>query len=165
MKVKNLVGQKFGRLKVIRREGSTKEGRARWLCECECGRDVVVDGSKLRCGMTKSCGCYRSELQRNKHSIYVAYKGQWLTQSQLAKKLGLSASTVTQRRQRSRKREDLYREKGKRLTCRGKEIIQVEHNGKEMTLRDLSRATGIAQSTLMYRYRIGLRGAMLVHKS
>lgn len=54
-------GNKHGRLTVLSRvenEGT----RAKWLCECECGNTLEVDGKKLRTGHTKSCGCYRSEV-------------------------------------------------------------------------------------------------------
>ena len=165
MKVKDLVGQKFGRLKVIRREGSTKEGRAQWLCKCECGREIVVGGTLLRRGFTKSCGCYRSELMKVKRSKYVAYKGEWITQSQLAEKLGLAASTITQRRQLSGKREDWYRKKKETRRWRGRAVVCVVYNGQKMTLKELSQVTGIPDSTLRYRYRTGVRGRMLIRET
>ena len=28
-----------------------------WKCECECGNIAIVDGTRLRSGNTKSCGC------------------------------------------------------------------------------------------------------------
>ena len=64
-KVKNnaidLTGQKFGRLTVVSRQGSSKGRKAVWLCKCECGNDILVEGSKLRNGNTTSCGCFRTE--------------------------------------------------------------------------------------------------------
>ena len=38
----DLTGQKFGRLTVIKRVENTKEGRAKWLCQCECGHIIKV---------------------------------------------------------------------------------------------------------------------------
>ena len=32
-----------------------------WVCQCSCGNVVNVEGSKLRNGTTKSCGCLRKE--------------------------------------------------------------------------------------------------------
>lgn len=58
----DLTGQKFGRLTVIRREGSSRSGKATWLCRCECGNTTVVIGSCLINGNTSSCGCYQREV-------------------------------------------------------------------------------------------------------
>lgn len=60
----DMTGQRFGRLAVIRRNGSRKKGRgclALWLCACDCGVELTVDGSSLRSGNTSSCGCVRRE--------------------------------------------------------------------------------------------------------
>jgi len=57
----DLVGQVFGRLTVIAREGS-RNGKALWRCLCECrGKTLVATGS-LRSGNTTSCGCFHSEM-------------------------------------------------------------------------------------------------------
>lgn len=53
---KNLVGQHFGRLTVIRYE-KTKGSRACWLCRCSCGRQLVISSTSLLSGDTRSCGC------------------------------------------------------------------------------------------------------------
>lgn len=62
----DMVGKRFGRLTVISRESNimSTTGTAvnRWLCECACGRDVIVRGASLRNGHTSSCGCYRFEM-------------------------------------------------------------------------------------------------------
>jgi len=57
----DLMGQKFGRLKVLRRDGSLNK-RAMWLCSCECGSETRVDAANLRYGKTRSCGCLRAEI-------------------------------------------------------------------------------------------------------
>lgn len=57
----DLTGMKFDRLKVIERAGSDKSKNATWLCQCDCGNKVVVVGSNLRCGDTRSCGCLHRE--------------------------------------------------------------------------------------------------------
>lgn len=62
MKVNDLTGQRFERLIVIARAGSTKAGLARWLCRCDCGQEKIVTNSNLRLGHVKSCGCYNREL-------------------------------------------------------------------------------------------------------
>ena len=60
MKLKDLTGQRFGRLMVTQR---ATNGRSRpyWICECDCGGCVTVAGYSLVNGHTKSCGCYRRE--------------------------------------------------------------------------------------------------------
>lgn len=60
---KQLEGQVFGRLTVIRRAGS-KSGRVTWACTCECGSTVEVNSNALTSGHTKSCGCWRDERNR-----------------------------------------------------------------------------------------------------
>ena len=62
--VKDLTGQIFGRLTVIRferiaRSDETGPRGAKWLCRCECGKEKVVAASSLRKGKARSCGCAR----------------------------------------------------------------------------------------------------------
>lgn len=57
----DLTGRRFGRLSVISEADECRRGEARWICSCDCGRTVVVTGSRLRTGKTKSCGCIRKE--------------------------------------------------------------------------------------------------------
>ena len=65
--LKDLTGQKFGRLTVIKRKGSSKYNRAIWECKCDCGNIVNVISGSLISNYTKSCGCLKKELlvQRN----------------------------------------------------------------------------------------------------
>ena len=60
-KLANETGKTYNRLTVVSR-AENKGARAAWLCRCECGNKLVVDGKKLRTGHTKSCGCYRKEV-------------------------------------------------------------------------------------------------------
>lgn len=53
----DLTNMEFGKLKVIRRVENNKHGKSRWHCVCDCGNDLVVIGSDLISGKTKSCGC------------------------------------------------------------------------------------------------------------
>lgn len=57
----DLLGQKFGHLTVIARDGSDKFGEAKWLCECDCEAHSIISvlSSNLRSGHTCSCGCER----------------------------------------------------------------------------------------------------------
>ena len=59
--VTDLTGQRFGRLTVINRAGSNNQGRAMWLCLCDCGNTSRVKGTNLIQGNTNSCGCLEQE--------------------------------------------------------------------------------------------------------
>lgn len=61
-KLKNIEGQRFGRLTVIGRAESRNSTNARWLCRCDCGNVISVLGTTLRRGESKSCGCLRADL-------------------------------------------------------------------------------------------------------
>jgi hypothetical protein len=51
-------GQRFGRLTVLAPTAARKRaGHKCWLCRCDCGRQVIVAGTHLVGGDTKSCGC------------------------------------------------------------------------------------------------------------
>lgn len=59
--LKDLSGQRFGKLVVIKRLGSDKQKRATWECQCDCGCKTVVASSYLINGDSKSCGCTKRE--------------------------------------------------------------------------------------------------------
>ncbi|MCI1986053.1 MAG: alcohol dehydrogenase [Lactobacillus sp.] len=61
MKRFDLTNQRFGRLVVMQYAGCAKNGNARWLCACDCGRTITVDGYRLRHGGITDCGCCRRE--------------------------------------------------------------------------------------------------------
>ena len=56
---KKVLGEKFGRLKAVKRVGN--QGLSRYLCECDCGNKATVKGSDLISGKVSSCGCVRKE--------------------------------------------------------------------------------------------------------
>lgn len=55
------MGATFGRLVVLEYVGEIAGRQAGYRCRCECGREVVTAASRLRRGVTTSCGCYRAE--------------------------------------------------------------------------------------------------------
>lgn len=84
--VRNLSGQKFGRLTVrCKSEKRASNGDVYWMCDCECGtKGVLVTRSNLLSKTqyrTLSCGCYKKEGlhivsredDRNKHIIKYLY--------------------------------------------------------------------------------------------
>lgn len=61
----DITGERFGRLVAIERaqnESGSKDRHSLWLCQCDCGKTVLVKLDKLRGGDTKSCGCYKRDL-------------------------------------------------------------------------------------------------------
>ena len=65
---------KFGKLTAIKMVGRTKHYQVLWLCRCDCGNEIVVTGTNLRSGASKSCGCYRIKHGLTGSKIYAAYK-------------------------------------------------------------------------------------------
>ena len=63
-KALDLSGQTFCRLLVLGLNGRTQQGKTTWSCICSCGSTVIVIGSKLLTGHTRSCGCLVSETTR-----------------------------------------------------------------------------------------------------
>ncbi len=59
-----LVGQKFGRLTVVRRAPQRANHVAFWHCRCACGTFGQVAQKHLRSGHTLSCGCLHEESRR-----------------------------------------------------------------------------------------------------
>lgn len=60
MSAKNdIEGKRFGHLFVTGISQSSKDGRAQWVCKCDCGKVVITSGKRLINGNTKSCGCAR----------------------------------------------------------------------------------------------------------
>ena len=57
---KDYTGEKYGKLSVIRRI-SEKGKSVKYECVCDCGNHVIVLGSNLVAGATRSCGCIRKE--------------------------------------------------------------------------------------------------------
>lgn len=59
----NLIGKKYGKLKVVKKiikeVGKAKTKTAYYLCECDCGNLKTVRRDKLKNGQTKSCGCLK----------------------------------------------------------------------------------------------------------
>ena len=64
---KDLSGTRFGRLVVLCRVANTKSYAVLYRCMCDCGNVCVTRQTTLKNGGTKSCGCLRNEVQRNKY--------------------------------------------------------------------------------------------------
>lgn len=61
-KVKDLTGQRFGRLTVLYESPERLGGFACWVCKCDCGNITKpIRSNNLKSGTTKSCGCLSRE--------------------------------------------------------------------------------------------------------
>lgn len=68
-KIKDLTGQKFGRLTVVGL-ADTETRKTYWICKCDCGNMKSVRSDSLLCGAIKSCGCLKrkqDEINLTKH--------------------------------------------------------------------------------------------------
>ena len=66
---KDLTNQRFGKL--IAKQPIFNEYKKRyvWLCQCDCGNEIIVLGSSLSNGNTQSCGCIKSIGESNIEKI------------------------------------------------------------------------------------------------
>lgn len=55
----DISGQKFGYWLVEKCAGRKDGHHVSWICRCVCGQTKEIDGSQLRAGKTKSCGCMK----------------------------------------------------------------------------------------------------------
>nr|DAJ74779.1 MAG TPA: PVL ORF-50-like family [Caudoviricetes sp.] len=81
MKRDDIIGQKFGRLTVIKidhlkprynKTGGLKGHRIYYLCQCDCGNTHIAGRDGLLRGSIKSCGCYKKEFAKqsfSKHNL------------------------------------------------------------------------------------------------
>lgn len=81
----DIQGAVFGRLRAMYPTGTGNTRAFMWVCECACGAVVEINGTKLRNGHTRSCGCLAkdtaSELNRS-HGMsgtttYSAWLAMW----------------------------------------------------------------------------------------
>ena len=62
-----MIGERFGRLTVIKETNpyikpSTNKPHLQYICKCDCGNEVIVEGYKLRSGHSKSCKCLQRDV-------------------------------------------------------------------------------------------------------
>ena len=55
-----MIGESFGKLKVVDKAGKNKRNEYLWLCKCECGGEKIIKSYNLKIGKTKSCGCLKT---------------------------------------------------------------------------------------------------------
>lgn len=65
MKFEDLSGTRFGKLTVLNRV-MDNERHTKWSCQCDCGKKTTVIADNLKKGVSRSCGCIRNELVRQR---------------------------------------------------------------------------------------------------
>lgn len=58
-------GNTYGRLTVLSRAVVENKTGGWWNCKCECGAEIVVLGTSLRNGNTRSCGCLQRDCAKS----------------------------------------------------------------------------------------------------
>lgn len=83
----DMTGFQINHLKVIKiSENRTASGSIKWICQCDCGNICEVDGTRLRSGKAKSCGCEsKAALLKGRGNLF-----QDLTNKQFGKLLVLN---------------------------------------------------------------------------
>lgn len=62
----DITGERYGRLIAI--EERYRIGtRSYWLCQCDCGNEVIAEKRDMRSGCTRSCGCLKREMLRTRN--------------------------------------------------------------------------------------------------
>lgn len=75
--IRDLIGDRYGRLKVIALEERRPSGKSKWLCLCDCGKTKSAIGTSLRNGNLKSCGCLRWKKRTPEAEITRRIKNIW----------------------------------------------------------------------------------------
>lgn len=70
-KTLDLKGKKFWKLFVIERAENSRCGKSQWLCQCDCGKRLVVIGANLKNGNTRSCGCWVHSDDKSEYTGYI----------------------------------------------------------------------------------------------
>ena len=68
--IKDLTGQSFGRLVVIKMATFRQNGKVTWECRCNCGKIANVQSCHLISKHTKSCGCLQKDISNNQIRNY-----------------------------------------------------------------------------------------------
>jgi hypothetical protein len=66
----DITGQKFGRWTALSFSHRSKGGHWAWNCKCDCGTEAKILGTRLIKGKTTSCGCYKREWSKEKHTTH-----------------------------------------------------------------------------------------------
>ena len=132
----DLAGKRFGRLFVIKHTSVPGDTRKtyNWLCRCDCGNIVEVNGNSLTSGNTISCGCAHRDSVK---SLYVDGTAPCkLTESKKPRKSNTSGVTGVSFNQSKQKWDA-------EIMLRGKKICLGRYGKKE----DAIKARLLAEET------------------
>ena len=73
--IKDITGQRFGKLVAIKRVGQNKYRQLLWLMRCDCGNECVKSLSVLRSGAVTSCGCVHKPYDHSLRRLHAVYHG------------------------------------------------------------------------------------------
>ena len=75
MRLIDMTGNRYGKLTVIKRDTGNDNPNVHWLCKCDCGNIKSINGSNLRHGRIKSCGCiyhpYKDNMIGNRFGQFI----------------------------------------------------------------------------------------------
>lgn len=92
--MKNLTGQRFGRLIALEPTKERQYGSIVWKCQCECGNIKNISSRSLINGNTRSCGCLNREKATERIKIYNKENFKDLTGQKRGKLTILSATNL-----------------------------------------------------------------------
>ena len=59
--IKDITGQRFGKLVVVKKTDERRSGHVMWECKCSCGKTSLARTCSLTSGSVNSCGCSRAQ--------------------------------------------------------------------------------------------------------
>lgn len=74
-RTENLLNKKFGKLTVIKFKEISKDKKAIWYCQCECGKIIETSTHSLKSGNSTSCGCSRIKYKKFNERLYRIWAG------------------------------------------------------------------------------------------
>ena len=84
-RIKDLKGERFGKLKVLESTDKRYHNCIVWRCKCKCGKEVFIPSLSLISGNNRSCGCLKVEQGRihanklNETNARKCYEGTMVT--------------------------------------------------------------------------------------
>lgn len=66
MRHENIIGNRYGKLRVVGEVQKVINGTKRYYveCACDCGNRVLCEKSKIKGGHTRSCGCMQRKMRK-----------------------------------------------------------------------------------------------------
>ena len=68
-KFNNMINSKYGKLLVLRKDIKYLGKNSKYICKCDCGKEISCFGFSLKNSNTTSCGCYNKEII-TRHGMY-----------------------------------------------------------------------------------------------